>query len=89
MIRFFFIGLHLQLIQIASPRQAQAVVVRGHAHLGEKCAVEGARIVIAAQKGNLCDGKLRVAQKIGCFVDTQGVDILPEVDVQLLGEDMA
>lgn len=51
--------------------------------------MEGARIVIAAQKGNLCDGKLRVAQEIGCFVNTQGVDILPEVDVQLLGEDVA
>ena len=66
-----------------------SVLVGRHAALGQEGTVEGALVAVAALVGDLGDGVVRVAQQRAGAVDAQCVDVLAEVDVQLLGENMA
>lgn len=78
-----------QLIQPGMSVKLGAVLVRGHIALGQESAVECAGIAVAAQVGDLGNGIGGIPQEGAGAVDAQGVDVLAEIDVQLLGEDVA
>ena len=66
-----------------------AELIRRHAALGKECAVEGALIAVTAEIGDLGYRIGRILQQRACTVNAQRVDVLPEIDVQLLGKNVA